>query len=164
MDGRNSSDEGAAACLAFGFRVQRRLGRSIVKNTILAVLLLGTVSWAQGLPYEPALVELTGTLLRADFDAQVDFDGDPETSATETVWILRLEAPAAFDENLTEYNQEVAEAEELQLVFHDEKLRQRAAGFLGQTVRIKASAFHAFGPHHFREVLLEVLGFTAASP
>ena len=110
--------------------------------------------------YEPAVVELEGTLVVKTFFGPPNYGEDPETDEKQETRILSLDKPINMrskDENDPVLGPTESDVRELQLVF-DGKLRKRA----GKKVVVKGTLFHAHTGHHHTDVLLAVESISLA--
>lgn len=107
------------------------------------------------LSYQPKVVELKGTLSVKTYYGPPNYGENPDTDAKEALPILILSKPvnvrgnpdrkAGFDRRTVE------DVREIQLVLtvpHKE--------FIGKTVLVKGTLFHAFTGHHHTDVLMDV--------
>ena len=109
----------------------------------------------QWLSYQPAVVELKGTLRIKTYYGPPNYGENPDTDAKEELPILILNQPinvrgnpeleSGFD------RESVENLREVQLVLtmsHNE--------FIGKTVLLNGTLFHAFTAHHHTDVLMDV--------
>ena len=107
------------------------------------------------LSYQPTVVELKGTLSVKTYYGPPNYGENPDTDAREELPILILnksinvcgnpDPKAGFD------RKSVEDLREMQLV-----LKMPHKEFIGKTVLVKGTLFHAFTGHHHTEVLMEV--------
>jgi hypothetical protein len=129
--------------------------------TLLMFLLVTTASAsaqeAGCLSYDPATVELTGTISRKTFPGPPNYESVRRGDKPETFWILHLERPACVTGNTDEMNEPERNLTDLQLVL-DGKLYTQVRKFTGRRIRVVATGtlFHAHTAHHRTRVLLMV--------
>jgi hypothetical protein len=107
------------------------------------------------LSYQPTVVKLKGTLSVKTYYGPPNYGENPDTDAKEELPILILNKPvnvrgnpdpkAGFDK------QSVEDLREMQLV-----LTMPHKEFIGKTVLVKGTLFHAFTGHHHTDVLMDV--------
>ena len=107
------------------------------------------------LSYQPTVIQLKGTLSVKTYYGPPNYGENPETDAKEALPILLLSKPvnvrgnpdpkAGFD------RRSVEDVREIQLV-----LTMPHKEFIGKTVLVKGTLFHAFTGHHHTDVLMEV--------
>jgi hypothetical protein len=107
------------------------------------------------LSYEPTVVQLKGTLSVKTYYGPPNYGENPESDAKEALPILILSKPvnvrgnpdpkAGFDRRSVE---DVREIELVLTMPHKE--------FIGKTVLVKGTLFHAFTGHHHTDVLMQV--------
>ena len=110
--------------------------------------------------YEPAVVELEGTLVIKTFFGPPNYGEDPETDEKEETRILSLDKPINIrskDENDPVLGPTESDVREVQLVF-DGKLRK----WVGKKLIVKGTLFHAHTGHHHTDVLLAVESISPA--
>jgi hypothetical protein len=140
---------------------------SIVKRNICArlfilllLLLIASASaFAQAncLSYDPAQVNVMGTILRKTFPGPPNYESVRRGDKPETIWILHLDNPVCVTGNTDEINQPERRLTDLQLALDgDEYTRFRK--FIGGQIRVQVTGklFHAHTAHHRTSVLLEV--------
>ena len=106
------------------------------------------------LSYQPTVVELKGTLSVKTYYGPPNYGENPDTDTKEALPILVLSKPvsvcgnpdpkAGFDRRTVE---DVREIQLILTVPHKE--------FIGKTVLVKGTLFHAFTGHHHTDVLLD---------
>ncbi len=132
--------------------------RNVFTFFVLILLLCGFAEPAQEkdwLSYQPAVVELKGTLRLNHYYGPPNYGENPKTDAREALPILILSKPvnvrgnpdpkAGFDKK------SVKGARKIQLV-----LTTPYKEFIGKTVIVKGTLFHAFTGHHHTDVLMDV--------
>jgi hypothetical protein len=136
-------------------------------HAIFAIFLLAgaaaMTNAADSLPYEPAIVELTGRVTRHVFPGPPNYES-LETDNREVCWILQLERPInviATDDSLINYTEN--KVRRVQLVW-DSQQYQKYRGLLHYPVIITGTLFHAISGHHHTPVLLMVLRLRAKPP
>jgi Domain of unknown function (DUF4431) len=105
--------------------------------------------------YQPKVVEFKGTLSVKTYYGPPNYGENPDTDAKEALPILILSKPvnvrgnpnpkAGFD------RRSVEDVREIQLV-----LTVPHKDFIGKTVLVKGTLFHAFTAHHHTDVLMDV--------
>jgi hypothetical protein len=105
--------------------------------------------------YQPKVVEFNGTLSVKTYYGPPNYGENPDTDAKEPLPILILSKPvnvrgnpnpkAGFD------RRSVEDLREIQLV-----LTMPHKDFIGKTVLVKGTLFHAFTAHHHTDVLMDV--------
>lgn len=129
--------------------------------SVFALLLLvcGTAAQAQGncLSYDPAEVNLTGTILRKTFPGPPNYQSIKRGDRAETIWILHLDSPVCVTGNTDEINEPEQRVTDVQLVLDGAEFA-RFRKFTGGRVRVRATGklFHAHTAHHRTSVLMEV--------
>lgn len=104
--------------------------------------------------YEPAVVELEGTLVIKTFFGPPNYGEDPGTDEKEDTRILSLDKPINIrskDETDPVLGPTERDVRELQLVF-DGNLRK----WVGKKLMVRGTLFHAHTGHHHTDVLLAV--------
>lgn len=141
--------------LRFAQRIKMRI---IFTFFVLPLLLCGLAEPAQEkgwLSYQPAVVELKGTLSLRRYYGPPNYGENPKNDTKETMFILILSQPvnvrgnpdpkAGFD------RQSVKNIRRIQLV-----LTIPYKGLIGKRVIVKGTLFHAFTAHHHTDVLMDV--------
>src|SRR5215470_13099408 len=102
------------------------------------------------LPYEPSVVELTGTLIRETFPGPPNYESAQHGDAPEVYWLLRLSRPICVDADKTEpgLNPEQKDVRRIQLVFSDAKVYKTQRALLGKGVLARGTLFGAHTGHH----------------
>jgi hypothetical protein len=108
------------------------------------------------LPYEPAVVELTGKLTMVTKYGPPNYGENPETDEKVKVPVLLLSRPVNVrGQPGDELNSEsVRGIKEIQLVL--EKLSASYRMLANQQVRVKGTLFHAHTGHHYTAALMTV--------
>jgi hypothetical protein len=104
------------------------------------------------LSYEPAVVELEGTLTIKTYYGPPNYGEHPKTDSKEAQWILRLNEPVDVigDDRYPE-TMSVHGIRYIQLV-----LLGRQSELIGRKVLAKGTLFHALTAHHHTDVLMDV--------
>ena len=106
------------------------------------------------LKYEPAEVELAGTISKETFPGAPNYESVAKGDAPEDYWILNLDKPVDVA-GLDEMSPAETNLQKLQLVLGEgdyEKYRP----FLNRPVVVKGTLFHQVTVHHKTPVLIEV--------
>jgi hypothetical protein len=130
----------------------------IITFFVLPLLLCGFSEATQEkgwVSYQPAVVELKGTLTLRRYYGPPNYGENPKTDTKEAMFILILSQPvnvrgnpdpkAGFD------RQSVKNIRRIQLV-----ITMPYKEFIGKKVLVKGTLFHAFTGHHHTKVLMEV--------
>jgi hypothetical protein len=131
-----------------------------IRLFIIALFLLVSSASAVAqncLAYDPARVNLTGTILRKSFPGPPNYESVRRGDKPEPIWILHLDAPDCVTGNTDEINEPEQRVTDMQLVLDgDEYTRFRK--FIGGRIRVAVTGklFHAHTAHHRTSVLLEV--------
>ena len=132
--------------------------RIIITFFVLPLLLCGFAEPAQEkgwVSYQPAVVELKGTLSVRRYYGPPNYGENPKTDSKETMFILTLSQPVNVRGNTDpkaglEKNS-VKNIRRIQLV-----LTIPYKGLIGKRVLVKGTLFHAFTGHHHTDVLMDV--------
>ena len=132
--------------------------RIITAFFVLPLLLCGFTEPVQEkgwVSYQPTVVEIKGKLIVRRYYGPPNYGENPKTDAKETMPILVLSKPinvqgntdpkASFD------RQSVKNVRRIQLEF-----TKPYKEFIGKTVLVKGTLFHAFTGHHHTDVLMDV--------
>jgi hypothetical protein len=107
------------------------------------------------LSYQPAVVELKGTLRVRLYNGPPNYGENPDTDAKEALPVLILSKPVSVRGNpdpKAEFDrQSVKHIRKIQLV-----LTMPHKEFIGKTVLVKGTLFHAFTAHHHTDALMDV--------
>lgn len=115
------------------------------------------------LPYEPAIVELTGVLERRDYAGPPNYESIEQGDAKETTWLLRLDRQACTDANAASRDPGRTGIQVLQLVFDPEAhAYQKYRPLMGQPIVARGRLFAAQTGHHHTDVLITVSELRAA--
>ena len=133
--------------------------------TIIAVPLLispprslgQTPPQSQCLSYEPAVVTVSGTLVRRTFPGPPNYESVKKGDKPETSWFLDLPADLCVDEDRArpDLNPRQSAIREIQLVLTPEQY-QRRKGMVGSKVVATGMLFGEHTAHHHTSVLLMV--------
>ena len=109
------------------------------------------------LSYEPAVVTLSGTLVRKTFPGPPNYESVKRGDKPETSWFLDLPESVCVNEDKTEpdLNPEQSGIHEIQLVLQPEQY-QRHKGMVGRKVLATGTLFGEHTGHHHTPVLLTV--------
>ena len=112
---------------------------------------------SQCLSYEPAVVTLSGTLVRKTFPGPPNYDSVKKGDRPETGWFLDLPKSECVNESKTEpdLNPKQSGIHEIQLVLQPEQF-QHHKGMVGRKVLATGTLFGAHTGHHHTPVLLTV--------
>jgi uncharacterized protein DUF4431 len=107
------------------------------------------------LSYQPTVVKLKGTLSVKTYYGPPNYGENPDTDAKEELPILILKKPINVRGNPDPKDgfdrKSVEDLREIQLV-----LTMPHKEFIGKTVLVKGTLFHAFTGHHHTDVLMDV--------
>jgi len=111
----------------------------------------------QCLSYEPAVVSLSGTLVRKTFPGPPNYESVKKGDRPETSWFLDLSEGVCVNESKTEpdLNPEQTGIREIQLVIKPEQYQQHK-GLVGRKVLATGTLFGEHTGHHHTPVLLTV--------
>jgi hypothetical protein len=108
----------------------------------------------QCLEYEPAVVNLSGTVARETHPGPPNYESIRRGDSPETIWILRLMklicVTGADDINVKEDKQK-----EVQLVLEPAQFKKYRR-LIGHRVAVTGKLFHAHTGHHHKHLLLSV--------
>lgn len=114
-----------------------------------------TAQEKEWLSYQPTVVELKGKLSVRLYYGPPNYGENPDTDAKEALPILILSKPVSVrgnpDPKAGFDRQSVEDIREIQLV-----LTMPHKEFIGKTVLVKGTLFHAFTAHHHTDVLMDV--------
>ena len=137
------------------------------KQCIPAAIIAGSIlistnsgmgqSTPQCLSYEPAVVTLTGTLVRKTFPGPPNYESVKKGDKPETSWFLDLPESVCVNEDKIEpdLNPKQSGIHEIQLVLQPEQYRQHK-GMIGRKVLATGTLFGEHTGHHHTPVLLAV--------
>ena len=125
---------------------------------IRLLLIAGTLTVLYGsaaarcLDYEPAVVVLSGTLVRQTFPGAPNYESVARGDSAEQIWILRLRKGICV--NVADHFDihEVGQ-KQIQLVL-DPEFFKGFRYFVGKRVTVTGMLFHAFTGHHHKKLLL----------
>jgi len=139
--------------------------KQFIPTTIIAIIILISTNSAMGqntpqsqcLSYEPAVVTLSGTLVRKTFPGSPNYESVKKGDRPETSWFLDLRESVCVNESKTEpdLNPQQSGIHEIQLVLKPEQYRQHK-GMVGRRVRANGTLFGEHTGHHHTPVLLTV--------
>ncbi len=127
-----------------------------------------TVPWAYGvspiLHYEPAVVELTGTIEQQTFPGPPNYESIANGDEIEKGWYLRLSVPVDVEKKKNDNSSTNSETERnvkiMQLTWDDENHNLDKAiknsTMRKSKVRLKGDLFHRLTGHHHSRVLMSV--------
>jgi Domain of unknown function (DUF4431) len=122
---------------------------------ILARSFAQTAQEKDWLSYEPAVVELKGTLSVKLYYGPPNYGENPDTDAKEALPILILSKPVNVrgntDPKAGSDKQSVEDVQQIELV-----LTMPHKELIGKTVIVEGTLFHAFTAHHHTKVLMDV--------
>lgn len=134
------------------------INRIVVKLCVLFFLLLGGSEVAAQGPcfkYEPAIVELTGTIKRVEFPGPPNYESVKGGDEPEPYWVLFLSSAICVEgDPNSEFNGAGADVKSLQLNM-DSYDKYRA--FLSKESTIRGTLKHSITGHHHTEVLINVI-------
>jgi hypothetical protein len=121
------------------------------------------ISWAQApsqpscLTYEPAVVTLTGTVIRKTFPGRPGYESIRHGDEPETYWLLDLPQPICVDEDKSEpwLNEAKQDVRLVQLVV-DREAYKKYRRLVGKRVIATGTLFASITGHHHTPVLLTV--------
>jgi hypothetical protein len=134
-----------------------------IRFLTLLLLLFATSIYAAAqekcLSYEPATVELSGTIIRKTMPGPPNYESIRKGDTPETLWILHLDRPVCVTGNTDDVNEPERNVTDLQLVL-DEKQYAQIRKYVGQRIRVTMTGtlFHSHTAHHRTSVLLAVKG------
>jgi hypothetical protein len=107
--------------------------------------------------YEPAVVELSGKLVRKTFAGPPNYQDVHKGDAPETVWLLKLNSPICVDQDRAQpdINPAKKKVRSVQLVLGNDG-EARAKSLFGKRVQTAGTLFAAHTGHHHTPVLLTV--------
>jgi len=112
---------------------------------------------SQCLSYEPAVVTLSGTLVRKTFPGPPNYESVKKGDIPETSWFLDLPESVCVNESKTEpeLNPQQNDIREIQLVVKPQQYQQHK-GIVGKKVLATGTLFGEHTGHHHTPVLLTV--------
>lgn len=139
--------------------------KQYIAAAIIAVIILVSTNSATGqstpqshcLSYEPAVVTLSGTLVRKTFPGPPNYESVKNGDKAETSWFLDLPESVCINESKTEpdLNPEQSSIHEIQLVLQPEQYQQHK-GMVGRKILAAGTLFGEHTGHHHTPVLLTV--------
>ncbi|HEY0379041.1 MAG TPA: DUF4431 domain-containing protein [Pyrinomonadaceae bacterium] len=126
----------------------------------LLSLLIATAAAAPAqscLSYEPAEVQLSGTLSKQVVPGPPNYESVRRGDKPETIWILTLDKAVCVTGNTDDVNEPEQNVTDLQLALQQDQFAQLRR-VTGRKVHAAASGklFHAHTAHHRTKVLLDV--------
>ena len=116
------------------------------------------------LPYEPALVELTGVLERRDYAGPPNYESIERGDAKETTWLLHLDRQACTEDNGDSSQAARLGLLRMQLVFNPAaRAYDKYRPLMGKHIVARGSLFTAQTGHHHTDVLLTVSELRASN-
>ena len=111
----------------------------------------------QCLSYEPAVVTLSGTLVRKTFPGPPNYESIKKGDRPESSWFLDLSKSVCVNESTPEpdLNPKQSGIREIQLVVKPEQYQQHKE-LVGKEVRVTGTLFGEHTGHHHTPVLLTV--------
>jgi hypothetical protein len=108
------------------------------------------------LSYEPAVVQLTGTVIRETFPGPPNYESVRNGERPETYWILHLEHPICVDADKTDsgYNSAQIDIQRVQLVLAGGAAYKKYKKLLSKKVIATGTLFGSHTGHHHTTVLL----------
>ncbi len=112
---------------------------------------------SQCLSYEPAVVTLSGTLVRKTFPGPPNYESVKKGDRPETSWLLDLPESVCVNEDKTDpdLNPKQSGIHEIQLVLQTEQYQQHK-GMVGRKVLATGTLFGKHTGHHHTPVLLTI--------
>lgn len=139
--------------------------KQYILAAIIAVIILISTNSAMGqstpqsqcLSYEPAVVTLSGTLVRKTFPGPPNYESVKTGDKPETSWFLDLPERVCVNEDKSEpdLNPKQSGIHEIQLVIQPEQYQQHK-GMVGRKVLATGTLFGEHTGHHHTPVLLTV--------
>jgi len=138
--------------------------KQLIPSAIIAVIILIWAKSATGqstpqsqcLSYEPAVVTLSGTVVRKTFPGPPNYESVKKGDRPETSWFLDLPETVCVNESQTEPNLNPKQngIHEIQLVLKPEQYQHK--GMVGRKVLATGTLFGEHTGHHHTPVLLMV--------
>ena len=144
-----------------------RLAAAYTKIAVLFFLVAFTGGFAQKtkaprcLSYEPAVVQLTGTLIHKVFPGPPNYEDLRRGDTPEVLWLLNLAAPICVDQDKEQpdLNPSHKKIRTIQLVLPAE-FYSKYKDLLGKQIIVTGKLFGAHTIHHRTPVLLMVSSLT----
>ncbi len=114
------------------------------------------------LPYEPAIVELSGRVERQTFPGRPNYESIEDGDEPETHWILHLSAPACTRQGSGVDHEPESGVTRMQLLLSPQEY-DAYRPLLGQRVVARGTLTHAITGHHHTPVMLQVRSLRAAA-
>lgn len=133
----------------------------MVVGISFATALAQTPSSRSCLSYEPAVVKLSGTLVRKTFPGPPNYENIHRGDRPETYWLLKLSQPVCVNEDKSEPSLNPAhdDIRSVQLVLTGEAYKKYKT-LVGKRVVATGTLFGEHTGHHHTPVLLTVSGLT----
>ena len=142
--------------------------KAMACGVLCGLFFVATWAWsAKGLAnpqlqYEPATVELSGTLTERTFPGSPNYENVKSGDRPETYWILQLKSPIDVspvrDDDI---NYSIRNVRNIQLVLSD-AVRDPSLLRRNQRVLVVGTLYSAISGHHHTRVLIEVLSMQLA--
>ena len=112
--------------------------------------------------YEPAVVQLNGTIIRETFPGPPNYKSVERGYKPEEAWLLALSQPICMEQDRKDPDQNPAQkdVQRIQLVFRDATPHEGQKGLVGKKVVARGMLFGAHAGHHHTPVLLTVIALT----
>ena len=124
---------------------------------VLIVVVFSTTVHADDpcLHFEPAVVSLTGKLVRQTFASPPNFESIPTGDTAETYWFIELATPACVSGNPADImnRADALDVKMVQLVLSGDQYATHSS-LVGKAVTATGSLFSALSGHHHTQVLL----------
>ncbi len=132
--------------------------RATFVGCLLALCAAGALQSAAAparLHYEPAVVQLSGTVVIESQFGRPNYGENPATDEQVKIAVLELDRPVSVvGDPKSDFNQEsVDNIQRMQLV---DLKGGRFSPYAGKHVRVSGTLFHAITGHHYTDVLLTV--------
>lgn len=109
------------------------------------------------LPYEPASVTLSGKLVKKTLPGEPNYENTTQGDHKETVWFLELPQAicVAPGKDAVQEGESAVKRIQLQLLL-TARQKPQLSNWLGKSVKVSGSLFHAQSGHHHTKILLTV--------
>ena len=125
-----------------------------IAHVLLLPLAGAPVAPGHCLQYEPAVVQLEGTIRRHTFAGPPGYESVAAGDRPETMWILTVAQPVCVD-GIDDIDIAESGVKRIQLVL-DQKQYRQYRHLVGHAVRAEGALFHQITGHHFETLLLKV--------
>jgi hypothetical protein len=134
-----------------------KVGSKIFTLLILLLATAATASAQSCLSYDPAEVQLSGTLSKQVVPGPPNYESVRKGDKPETIWILTLDKAVCVTGNTDDVNEPEQNVTDLQLLLQQEHFAQlrKLPGGKVQVVSL-GKLFHGHTAHHRTKVLLDV--------